>query len=331
MKSSNARKTLLAILADGRFHSGADLARALGVSRTAVWNMMHELKELGLEWNAVSGKGYSLLRPLELLDRQAILKGLSDAAKSSLANLEIHGELDSTNSRLMGLAVNGYAPGGSVCLAEFQTAGRGRIGRGWVSPFGSNICLSLLWWFDDHSSYAGLSLAVGVCIIRALRDAGVEGVGLKWPNDILWQGRKLGGILLEATGEAHGRCAVVIGIGLNLHIPAGTASAIDQPWVDLGQITGGIHLSRNGLIARLLNGLLELVSEYPRQGLQAYIEEWRQWHCMAGRRSVLTIGEKPIHGVVAGVSDEGLLLLECEDGGMRRFASGDLRLRNDDR
>jgi BirA family biotin operon repressor/biotin-[acetyl-CoA-carboxylase] ligase len=331
MQFTATRKTLLRLLANGNFNSGSDLATALRVSRTAVWKMMRELKALGVEFNAISGKGYGLVRPLELLDENAIAQGLSQAAKSLAAQIEIHDEVDSTNSRLLEMAASTPPPAaGSVCLAEFQTAGRGRMGRVWQTPFGGNICLSLLWWFECHAAFSGLSLAVGVAIIRALRSAGVEGVGLKWPNDILWRGRKLGGILLEVSGEAHGRYAVVVGIGLNMHIPSVRECTIDQAWTDLDHITCGSPPSRNRLIALLLNELFPLLADYPAQGLRAYLGEWRQWHCHAGQKAVLHLGDKLIRGVVAGVSDDGLLVLDCEDGGQRQFASGDLRLRTCD-
>lgn len=330
MQFSASRKSLLKLLADGQFHSGSDLALALGISRAAVWKHLQTLKLLGLEFNAVTGKGYCLVRPLELLDGKAIGNAVSESSRSQLATIEIHDELESTNSHLMKRVADLPTPAGTVCLAEHQTAGRGRVGRVWQTPFGGNICLSLVWWFDDHQAFSGLSLAVGVAIIRALRWSGVKGVGLKWPNDILWRGRKLGGILLEVSGEVHNRHAVVIGIGLNRHIPSSKADSIDQAWIDLGQITAGKPPSRNLLIARLLEELLEILPDFPKLGLRAYIDEWRQWDCQAGHQASLYLGDKAIRGRVAGVSDEGLLLLDCEEGGLRKFASGDLRLRADD-
>jgi len=320
------RKALLSQLTDGQFHSGTSLARDLGLSRSGVWAMIHDLQSHGLEVSAVPGKGYRLARPLELLDAATIQSSLGGTANQRISSLEIHDELDSTNTYLMAQAAAG-APGGMVCLAESQTAGRGRIGRVWQSPFGGAICLSLLWRFEDHGSVAGLSLAVGVAIHRALRRSGIEGLGLKWPNDLLWQGRKLGGILLEVSGEAHGRCAVVVGVGLNVHIPSNAAQAIDQAWTDLNHMTGGSPPSRNRLVAHLLEELLDLLADYPERGLPAYLGEWRQWHCMSGRKAILRVGDKTVAGVVAGVSDAGLLLLDCEEGRLREFASGDVRLR----
>ena len=328
MHFSTERKTLLTRLADGGFHSGAGLARALGVSRTAVWNKMRELQDLGLEVDAVPGKGYRLARPWEWLDAARIIGGLPEAARALVAACEIHDQIDSTNTYLMGQAAVG-APAGTLCLAEAQTAGRGRVGRAWQSPFGGAVCLSVLWRYAEPTATAGLSLAVGVAAIRALRRAGVEGAGLKWPNDILWRERKLGGVLLEMSGEAHGRCAVVVGVGLNARMSKAAAAAIDQPWVDLEQICGGQPPSRNRLAALLLEELLPLLAHYPERGLRAYLAEWRQWHCYAGRAVVLHVGEQAVAGRVAGISDAGLLRLDCAEGGVREFASGDVRLRLD--
>lgn len=320
-------KTLLRLLSDHRFHSGTELAAALGVSRTAVWKHIRDLEALGLDIAAVSGKGYRLTSPLQWLDEAAIRAGLNPAAAALLAKLDLHDELDSTNTHLMRAVPNGAATG-TVCLAETQTAGRGRIGREWLSPFGSNVYLSLLWRFDDPSRAAGLSLAVGVAVVRALAGLGCGGAGLKWPNDVLWGESKLGGILLEVAGEAHGSCAVVIGVGLNRHIPASVGRAIDQAWADLAGIAGGAAPPpRNRLIAALLNELLPLVADYEEYGLAPWLPEWRRHHRLQGREAVVHLGETRIRGRIVGVNDEGLLVLECEDGGLRRFASGDVRLR----
>lgn len=329
MQLPASSKALLDLLSDGGFHSGTELARRLGLSRTSIWGLIHELERLGLEVNAVPGRGYRLGRPLELLDEAMIRSALSEASLAALARLEVHDQLDSTNTHLMNQIAAG-APGGTVCLAEYQSAGRGRVGRQWRSPFAGNIGLSLLWRFDEQAAVAGLSLAVGVAVIRALRRLGLEGVGLKWPNDLLWQGSKLGGILLEVSGEVHGGCAVVIGIGLNVHIPSAAAKAIDQVWTDLNRISGDSPPSRNRLVAALIDELLSLLADYPEQGLRTHIEEWRQWHCMNGRRVSLQIGDRSIRGSVAGISDQGLLVLDCDEGGLREFASGDMRLRLDE-
>lgn len=324
-----SRKTLLRRLADGRFHSGTELARELGLSRSAIWGLAHELEELGLKLDSVPGKGYRLAKSLELLDERAIADALGDTARDLLAKLEIHDELDSTNTRALQLGAQGAAAG-TACLAERQTAGRGRLGRQWLSPFGGNVFLSLLWRFQEHAAVAGLSLAAGVAVARALERTGVPGIGLKWPNDVLWRDAKLGGILLEIVGEAHGGCAAAIGIGVNFRIPETEGARIEQAWTDLERVSGGSPPSRNRFVGLLLDELLTTLADYDRRGLCAYLDEWRARHCYLGRRVALHIGDTAIRGVTAGIDDNGLLLLDCEDGARRAFASGDVRLRPDE-
>lgn len=321
------RISLLRSLSDHRFHSGTELAGLLGVSRTAVWKHVRELEALGLEVAALPGRGYRLLSPLELLDEAAIRADLNPKVAALVASLELHDEIDSTNSHLLRAAAKG-AHTGTVCLAEAQNAGRGRMGRDWISPFGANVYLSLLWRFEEPSRVAGLSLAIGVAVIRALAASGLADVGLKWPNDLLWGERKLGGILLEVAGEAHGPCAVVIGLGLNRYLPPAAARSIDQAWGDLHQMAGTAAVpARNRLIAAILNEMLPLIGDYARQGLASFLPEWRRYHRLQGREAVIQQGESRIRGSIEDVTDEGLLVLRCEDGGLRRFASGDVRLR----
>ena len=319
-------KALIELLGDGRCHSGTELAERLGISRAAVWKHIRSLETLGLSVTALPGRGYRLLSPVEWLSEPAIRADLSPVAANLLAGLELHDALDSTNSHLLRRAQQG-AVTGSVCLAEYQRAGRGRIGRDWVSPFGANLYLSILWRFEDPTQVAGLSLAVGVSVVRALRALGLPDISLKWPNDLLWEGAKLGGILLEVAGEAHGQCAVVIGLGLNRHVPASAAAAIDQPWTDLGRVTQSAPPSRNLMVPALLNELLPLLRDYSREGLAPYLPEWRAAHAHTGQPATLQVGDVRIDGQIVDVTEEGLLLLKDDEGRVRQFASGDVRLR----
>jgi BirA family biotin operon repressor/biotin-[acetyl-CoA-carboxylase] ligase len=208
-----------------------------------------------------------------------------------------------------------------------QTRGRGRLGRTWRSPFAGNIYLSVLWSFSDSSVLGGLSLAVGAVLIRVLRAAGVAEAGLKWPNDILWNERKLGGVLVEVTGETHGRVAVVIGIGLNCHLSAREADAIDQAVIDLRRILGEHAPSRNRLVAAVLGELLPMLASFEESGFGTHVEEWRRYHVFDGRRARLELDTTAVEGRIAGVTASGTLLLDCNDGVRREFASGDVRLR----
>ncbi|WP_017364552.1 biotin--[acetyl-CoA-carboxylase] ligase [Methylococcus capsulatus] len=322
---SAAARRLLSLLADGGFHSGETIAASAGCSRTGVWKRIAELRALGVEVHAVPGMGYRLAHPLELLDGEVIAGALTGTAAEAIGLIEVHEQLDSTNDHLMRRAAEG-APAGTVCLAERQSAGRGRIGRTWVSPLSGNVYLSLLWRFG-RAGFSGLSLAVGVAVVRALRAQGIGDAALKWPNDILWSRRKLGGILIEVRGEANDQYAVVIGIGLNVNLPDSHAVAIDQDWIDLARIPGGAAVSRNRLIAGMLNELAPLLTDYETTGLAPYLEEWRGYHGFEGAQASVQQGDWVWTGRIVGVSGEGLLLLACEDGPVREFASGDVRVR----
>lgn len=325
--SENLHK-LLSVLADGRFHSGTALAQLLKVSRSAVWKQLQVLIELGLEINAVSGKGYKLEQPLQLLDQLQIRANLTPVAQALLQQIEIHSVISSTNTYLLDLAKKTQVSGW-VCLAEYQTAGKGRRGRTWVSPFGHNIYLSLLWCYQDGpAAIAGLSLAVGVAVVRALQQMGVADVGLKWPNDIYWQDRKLAGILIEVSGESSGPCHAVIGLGMNLYLPRQPAEAIDQAWVDLQQILGEqVMPDRNQWVASLLNQMLPVIADFENRRLPEYLQEWRGFDCMLGKQVTIFIGQQGFEGEVKGIDDQGLLLLEDSAGQVRAFASGEVSFR----
>ncbi|TAN49337.1 MAG: bifunctional biotin--[acetyl-CoA-carboxylase] ligase/biotin operon repressor BirA [Methylococcaceae bacterium] len=317
---------LLRCLAEARFCSGPALAQRLGLTRAAVWKQIQSLKQLGLTVHSVAGKGYSLSAPLELLDDARIRDGLSEAVRSRIAGLQIHGVLDSTNDYLSRQASQ---DGALVCLAEMQTAGRGRQGRSWVSPFGASIYLSILWRFaEGPASLGGLSLAVGVAAVRALQRVGVEGVGLKWPNDLLWRGRKLGGVLIEVSGESHGPCRAVLGLGLNGALPAPAAAAIDQSWVDLQEICQGTPPSRNQLAAALIEACVALLADYAGHGLKAYLPAWRRLNCLQDQPVTVHFAQHQETGIARDVTDDGLLVLELPDGRRKAYAAGEVRLRS---
>ncbi|MDO9140697.1 MAG: bifunctional biotin--[acetyl-CoA-carboxylase] ligase/biotin operon repressor BirA [Methylobacter sp.] len=324
MNISDKQKQLLSLLSDGAFHSGTQLATTLGISRSAVWKQLNGLGQWGIHHAAVSGKGYRLDKPLELLAVAAINAALNPQTGDLISALDIHHQIDSTNRYLVEAAQHN-APSGSVCFAEYQTAGKGRRGRQWVSPYGSNIYLSILWRFQQGpASISGLSLAIGVAVIRALRQHQINGIGLKWPNDIYHQGKKLGGILVEVSGESDGPCSAVIGLGLNLFMPETDAENITQAWTDLSKITGHKQLSRNALAGILLNHLLSVIAEYERGGIQAYLDEWRGYDCLNGNAATLFIGQQQFEGIVRGIDDNGMLLLERTDGNVQTFASGEV-------
>lgn len=327
------RYPLLRILADGQFHSGVALGAALGMGRSAVWKHLQALAEWDIDLHAVPGKGYRLARPVDLLDHDLICNALPPTAASALSGLEIHQDIDSTNRHLMNKARLG-APSGQVCLAERQQAGRGRRGRAWVSPFGANIYLSLLWRFTlTAESLTGLGLAIGVAVNRALHETGLTDAGLKWPNDILWQNRKLAGILLEMSGEMSGPCAVVIGVGLNVRMPASVAQArtplIDQPWVDL-ETALGRPISRNQLATKLIQHIIYVIQDFELHGFNFLHKEWAQHDLAQGQPVTLHLphhtGNRTVNGIGRGVDASGALLLE-DHTGVRHYPSGEVSLR----
>jgi len=317
---------LLPLLADGEFRSGQDLADALGVSRTAVWKQLKKLGELGLQIESVKGRGYRIPRGIELLDDTIIRSALRPEAAGLLSVLEIQETVGSTNAEAM-RAVEQGAPAGLVCTAERQTAGRGRRGRQWVSPFASNLYLSLVWEFNQGAAgLEGLSLAVGVAVARALAACGIPAVQLKWPNDVLFEGSKLGGILLEMTGDAAGACQVVVGVGLNVSMPQASAAAIDQAWTDIETITGREHPGRNALLAAMLNELLPLVAGFEDQGFAHWREEWQALDAFSGANVVLNMGGGQVSGVARGVNERGALQLETTTGVQSVFG-GEISMR----
>lgn len=318
-------QAILTLLSDGEFHSGKALGDLLGVSRTAVWKHLQKLEAYGVPLESVKGKGYRLPGGLELLDADRITNDLTPLARSYLRELVLFESVDSTNRLAMEKAMSGGA-GGYVCLAEHQTAGRGRRGRRWQSPYGQSVYLSAVVEFDGGAAaLEGLSLAVGVALMRALEKMGVTGVGLKWPNDLLHDGRKLAGILLEMTGDVAGLCQVVVGIGLNVSVAEAGAEEIDQPWVDLATLAPG--LSRNELVAKVLSELLSVLMTYQQLGFEGYRDEWESRHVHQNAEVTLSSVAEVNHGRALGVTSTGALRV-LVDGREQLFNGGEVSLRS---
>ncbi|MEC8104981.1 MAG: bifunctional biotin--[acetyl-CoA-carboxylase] ligase/biotin operon repressor BirA [Pseudomonadota bacterium] len=313
-------RKLLTHLSDGQFHSGEALGEALGVSRAAVWKQLKKLDELDIPYSSVKGKGYRLHDPIELLDQPAIMSTVSQR----LDCLELLLDVDSTNTYLFERASDHMGKRYAV-FAEKQSSGRGRRGRQWISPFGRNIYLSLLVSFSGGmSALEGLSLAVGIAVEKAMGRLGIDGVGLKWPNDIYADGRKLAGILLEVTGEYNSHCQVVIGIGLNLSMSEGEAQEIDQPWVDLSSLRSG--LSRNQVAGTLLDELLSMVDTFQKEGFAPWQQYWSERDIYHNKDVVISSPIRDVEGVVKGVNRKGELMLRT-DRGMEIITAGELSVR----
>lgn len=319
---------LLALLADGDFHSGEVLGESLGITRAGVWKQLKALEELGLQIDSVRGKGYRLSAGIELLDKSRIEASLLSDVKERIG---LHTCLStiSTNDLVREQALltrhEQY-----FCLAEHQSGGRGRRGRSWSNPFGSTICLSALWRVHGGmASIEGLSLAVGVAVIKALESCGCYGLKLKWPNDVLWETargyEKLAGILLEVQGDPTGECQVIIGIGINVALSQKQLNDITQPATDLGRIRGK-PVSRNAAVAALVNTLSHMLDSYGHGGFALFRDEWIRHDAFYGQTVTLDCAGKTIKGVVQGVNDKGALLLNTE-GGVMTFNGGEVSLR----
>lgn len=319
-------RPLLELLSDGHFYSGNQLGERLGCSRAAVWKMIQVLENTGVDIFHVRGKGYRLARAVELLNAERILDAMSEDGRQSLSGLEVLFDVDSTNTYLLERPLRAMETG-RACFAEIQRLGRGRRGRHWISPFGGNLYLSLRWRFSrGGTELGGLSLAVGVALLRALRDEGAEGLSLKWPNDILLHGRKLAGVLLEISGETNGPCEVVIGVGLNVRTTEFAQEAIDQPWSDL-ESSLGRRIARNMLAAQVLTCLIGAARQYDIDGLDTFRDEWMAADAFSGREVVIQTPSAETSGVAQGVDENGALILSLKDGARQHFYSGEISLR----
>lgn len=304
-------RDLVAALADGRSWSGNELARRFGVTRAAVWKRLDELRQAGLPLAAAPGHGYHLELPLELLDADAIRAALPPPLRPRFADIAVHWDIDSTNSELLrGASARRDL---AVCIAEQQSAGRGRRGRHWQSPPLCNVYLSLLKRFDrGMGNLAGLSLAVGVAVARALEQCGARALGLKWPNDVLAGDAKLAGVLVELGGEFLGPCHAVIGVGVNLYLPTAVREAIGQPAADLAGICTPLP-SRNAVVAALLAELASTLDAFAARGFEALRDAFERRDRLRGRPIALSGADGVRHGIGAGVDARGALLLREGD------------------
>lgn len=303
---------LLDTLSDGAWHSGETLAAQAGITRAALAKRVDKLRDWQLDVEAQQGLGYRLGAPLQRLQ-------VSPPPGLRARVLTV---TDSTNTQLMNADA---AQDPQALFAEFQTAGRGRRGRQWVSPFGANLYFSLAWSFAGWpAQITALPLVVGLTVAQVLRAQGLTEAGVKWPNDLYWRGRKLGGVLIEHRGEAGGPCRAVIGIGLNVNMSARQAGAVDQPWTSL-QDALGQAVARDALADDLLRALHHALQRFEREGFAAFTAQWRE-HDLTQDREVQVQAEPPYRGIARGVEDSGALLVECA-GEQRRVYSGDVSLR----
>lgn len=302
---------LISRLADGEFHSGEALAAGLGVTRAAVWKQVRQLARLGLAVERVRGRGYRLAGGLQLLDAARLRARLPPEVAARVAGLEVVASVPSTNSALMA----DPDPGVRVLVAEHQTAGRGRRGRDWVSPFGANLYLSVAWPFDElPRGIQALSLAVGVGIADRLTGLGLPDITLKWPNDLWHARRKLGGILVEMRGETHGRTRAVIGVGLNLRMPEAAGAGIEQAWTDIWTMTGGRPPGREALVSEVIAAVVLSLAEFSAAGFAPFAARWTRRDALRGAAVEFEVAGERRAGRAAGIDADGGLVVVGDDG-----------------
>jgi BirA family transcriptional regulator, biotin operon repressor / biotin---[acetyl-CoA-carboxylase] ligase len=322
---------LLVLLADGETHSGESLATQLEQTPAALRKGIEALRALGIELPSIPRRGYRLANPVELLDAKRILGEVAPQRLPLLRGFELLFEVDSTNTRLL---KSPPPPLGQadLCLCELQQAGRGRLGRRWVAPFGGAIAMSLAWTCADAArTLPALSLGVGVAVARALERAGAEGIALKWPNDIWFGDRKIGGVLIELRAEAAGAAHLVIGVGVNVWLPPAMRQQIEASGGNASPVAAVADAckkppSRNLIAGAILDELLSMLEQYERSGFAAFRDAWIALDALSGREAQVILGETVIMGTARGVDLDGALLLETGER-MQRFVSGEASLR----
>jgi BirA family transcriptional regulator, biotin operon repressor / biotin---[acetyl-CoA-carboxylase] ligase len=324
--------SILDLLARCEYISGEDLGESLSISRAGVWKYIKKIEQLGINVESIKGKGYRLTHGLSLLKAEKIVALLDSVTQKNIKSLDVYPVIASTNSFLL----DQQNIQGRVCLAELQTSGRGRRGRQWVSPFARNIYLSIGWRFESGiAAVQGLSLAVGVAITNALKKFQLDGVYLKWPNDVVIKSadhlgyKKLAGILIELRGDVSGDCELIIGVGLNYDMDAG--QLIDQPWIDIKQIVAGKNLdlpSRNELAAEMVDRIVALLLDYEQKTFSFYREPWEVLNIHNQQHVSVALGSELIEGKFSGLNDEGALILCKSSGENIVFNGGEISIRS---
>ena len=317
---------VLKILASGECLSGEVIGQQLGVSRMAVSKAVKRLGACDVPISSVTGRGYRLQQDIQLLDREFIDSRLKQGGHNGY-QLHILETTPSTSDYLLENERPLVAPG-AVCLCERQDAGRGRRNRSWISTPYRNITMSIAWQFDNGTAdLAGLGVAAGITIVQVLHDYGLDAdIGLKWPNDIIWQDRKLGGLLIDVRGEHDGPCTAVLGLGLNISLSESDSKTIDQPFTTLESIHDE-RIDRNVLTASLAGGLMDMFNSYPSRGFLPWYNQWPLYDRLMQRPVVVISGGDRMYGTAIGINEQGALLVDLDAGETAHFFSGEVSLR----
>ena len=316
LKQNPSLVKLVSILSDGQYHDGTSIGMALQMTRGAVWKAIKKLVSYDIKIDSVKGKGYALIEPLILLNKQYIKKNVNHKIE-----IDVFESIDSTNAHLKAF-FNSAKP--RICIAERQTNGKGRLQRDWHSPFGQNIYLSCLYPFQrDVSELAGLSLVVSLAVVETLRAFHLSKPTLvKWPNDVLCNGKKLCGCLIELQAETNGTCSAVIGIGMNVNMLSHETHDITQPWTAVREVVGE-YVDRNRVCAALLNNLFDFLHQFATSGFTPFIEKWNDVDFLRGQTIQLANANQRVAGNVKGIDQHGHLLIKLDNGAIQPFSSGD--------
>ena len=320
---------MLSILSDGKFHSGEMIAKHFNVSRVSVWQAISEAEKLGVEIFSVRGKGYSLSHSVQFIDEKKIKQSIGEMA--SWFNIKVFDVIDSTNNFLMQEAPKGY-PHASCVATNIQTNGKGRRGRQWQSSLGENLTFSFLWRFTKGAAaLSGLSLAVGVSLIRSLKKVNIDQALLKWPNDILIKDdevyKKLAGILIELQGDMDGQSAAIIGIGINLELSKNQIAKIDQPAIGINQCVEE-KINSNEFLGIIIKDLAEVLAKFESNGFEYFQDEWQSYDALQDQAVSLNLRDgENISGRAKGVNNSGALEVITEDDGIKTFSSGEITIR----
>ncbi|EJD6477807.1 MULTISPECIES: bifunctional biotin--[acetyl-CoA-carboxylase] ligase/biotin operon repressor BirA [Providencia] len=321
MKETNIPLQLIDILADAQVHSGEQLGEQLGMTRSAINKHIKTLRSWGLNIETIAGKGYKLPYQINLLSEEAIKKQIDDV------NIIVEPVIDSTNQYMLERIAE--LKSGDTCLAEYQSAGRGRRGRQWISPFGCNLYLSMYWRLEQGPAAAvGLSLVVGIVIAEVLNRISQEKVKVKWPNDLYMNDKKLAGILVELTGKTGDAAHIIIGVGINIGMNNNnieSSKSITQEWSSLRDEVENIE--RNELSANIIKSLRESLVIFEHEGLKPFLERWFKLDNFLNRHVKLLIGNDVISGIERGVNDQGALLLQKDNGEIIPYIGGEISLR----
>lgn len=310
------KREILGLLSSEHFVSGEELATQLGISRAAVSKHVDALEDYGVAIYSVKGRGYKLANPISLIDSARLIQSIDNRCF-------YFDEIPSTNGFM--LSHTSELKSGDVCVVEYQSAGRGRRGRTWVSPYGHHLYFSQFWSFPQGMAQAmGLSLVVACSLVEVLKSFGVDNIGVKWPNDIYLNYKKLAGILIEMSGQADSECQLIIGIGVNMAMSEDQGKGIDQPWSDLSSLTD--MPNKTDLVIALHKQLKRDIQLFEREGLASFKTRWQQADLFHGKEVRLLMGENHVDGICRGIDEQGAVLLETADG-IQAYIGGEISLR----